>query len=139
MYGVSLSSPSRTIALWPEYVAIVFGSCEFSWPAAPALTRPRLYSSSVIRLNSSDPWPVNWSVTIGEPVFGSTSAVMPDSTRSLPVSAGGSLNRYQYSPLFERPFDPVPGQPALATWQETGSVLAGTFNTCVSGGCFPFL
>src|SRR3954452_24534717 len=139
MYGVSWSSPSRTIALCPEYVAIVVWSCAFSWPAWPALTRPRLYSSSVIRLNSSEPWPVNWSVTIDEPLFGSTSAAMPDSTRSWPVSAGGSLNRYQYSPLFEHPFEPAPRQLAVAILQETGWVLAGTFSTCVSGGCFPSL
>src|SRR3954447_3308375 len=138
MYGVSLSSPSRTIALWPAYVAMVCWSFAFSWPAWPALTRPRLYSRSVIRLNSCEPWPVNWSVTIDCPLFGSTSAVMPDSTRSSPVSAGGSLNRYQYSPLFERPFEPAPRQLAVAILQETGSRCAGTFSTSVPGGC-PFL
>src|SRR6476661_318552 len=99
----------------------------------------RVDPSTVIRLNSCEPCPVNWSVTIGEPVFGSESAVMPDSTRSLPVSAGGSLNRYQYSPLFERPFVPAPRQLAVAILQETGSVLAGTFSTCVSGGWTPSL
>ena len=41
----------------------------------------------------------------------STSAAIPDSTRSFPVSAGGSLNRYQYLPLDEVPFWPAPGQP----------------------------
>src|SRR6476660_3219965 len=90
--------------------------------------------------NSRPPRPLNCSLTMAWPVFGSTSAAMPDSTRSLPVSAGGSLNRYQYSPLFERPFEPAPVQPFVGeTWQKTGSVLAGTFSTCVPGGCFPFL
>src|SRR5215472_13322020 len=128
MYGVSTSLPSRTIALCPAYVvtALLFAS----WPAAPALTRPRLYSASVIRLNAFDPLPVNWSVTIGEPVFWSTSAVMPDSTRSLPVSAGGSLNRYQYTPVFEVPFEPAPGQ-LFTPVQKTGCVPAGTFSTSV--------
>jgi hypothetical protein len=55
MYGVSTSRPSRTIALWPAYVAMVLKLVAFSWPASPALTRPRLYSASVMRLKSYDP------------------------------------------------------------------------------------
>ena len=144
MYGVESSLPSRTIALCPAYVLMVVWSVVFSWPAWPALTRPRLYSASVIRLNSCEPWRVNCSVTIGWPVFGSTSAVMPDSTRSFPVSSGGPfglrtaplfvtllgvyLNRYQYLPLFELPFEPAPGHP-VETLQKTGSRCAGTFST----------
>src|SRR5215467_5332180 len=128
MYGVDFSSPSRTIALCPAYwlmIAWALGPVGFSWPAWPALTRPRLYSASVMSLNAFEPAPVNWSVTTGLPVFGSTSVAMPDSTRSLPVSAGGSLNRYQYLPVFEVPFDPAPGQPLL-TLQKTVARFAGT-------------
>src|SRR5690348_7076863 len=126
MYGVDSSRPSWTIALWPAYWLMTFWSLVFSWPAWPAAMRPRLYSLSVMRLNSSEPWPVNWSVTMFCPVFGSTSALMPDSTRSLPVSSGGPfglttvpsafvtlglyLRRYQYLPFFETPFDPAPRQ-----------------------------
>src|SRR5262249_49751440 len=110
------------------------GLLAFSWPAWPALTRPRLYSASVIRLNASAPLPVNAVVTMFWPLLGSTSALMPDSTRSLPVSAGGSLNRNQYFPVFETPFEPAPGQ-LPAPLHHTGCVPAGTFSTSVPGGC----
>src|SRR5262245_51808605 len=143
MYGVCTSWPSRTIALCPAYWlmipwTVVGSPCGFSCPFCPALTRPRLYSSSVIRLNASEPLPVNCRVTIGRPEFWSFWALIPDSTRSLPVSAGGSLNRYQYLPSFEVPFDPAPGQ-LPAPLQKTGCVFSGTFSTSVPGGCFPSL
>src|ERR1700749_2039062 len=91
---------------------MVFGFFALSWPARPALTRPRSYSAWVIRLNAREPWGVNSTVTIGWPVFASTAATIPDSTRSLPVSDAGDLSRYQALPLFETPFEPEPGQPA---------------------------
>ena len=79
---------------------------------------------------------MNCRVTIDWPVFGSTSAAIPDSTRSFPVSAGGSLSRYQYWPVFEFRFWPAPGQPADIS-QPTGSRFAGTPSTSVPAGCFP--
>ena len=157
MYGVDSSRPSRTIALWPAYWLMMFEALEpvgLSWPFWPALTRPRSYSAFVIRWNSFPPWLVNCSVTIGRPLFWSTSWVMPDSTRSFPVSSGGPfglttvpsfftnvgvyLNRYQYLPSFEVPARPAPRQ-LFAPLHHTGSRFAGTFRICVFGGCFPFL
>ncbi len=89
-------------------------------------------------------------------MFGSVVELMPDSTRSFPVSSGGPfglrtlplfvvnvgvyLNRYQYLPSFEVPFAPAPGQPFDAvTLHHTGSRFAGTFRICVFDGGFPFL
>src|SRR5579884_1441444 len=149
MYGVSLSSPSRTIALWPAYWTTVCWSLVLSAPGTrAALRRPRLYSASVIFLNSCEPWLVNWSVTMFWPVFGSTSVPMPDSTRSFPVSCGGPsgcwadggkyLNRYQYLPVDEVPFAPAPMQ-LLAGVHQTASRFAGSFITTVFAGRFPFL
>src|ERR1700759_3933309 len=136
MYGVSMSRPSRTTALCATYVATVFWLGAWSWPAWPALTRPRLYSPCVMRLNSCEPWRVNWIATIGWPVFASTSALVADPMRSLPVRAGGSLSRYQYLPFAEAAPDSAPGQ-AAGPLHQTGSELAGTLSTTVCDGCFP--
>src|SRR6516165_4632137 len=148
MYGVDFSCPSRTIALCPAYWLMTFGSLELSWPACPALKRPRLYSAFVIVWNAFPPWPVNASCTIDLPVFGSVVALMPDSTRSFPVSSGGPfgwttvpffsvtvgryLNRYQYLPSFEVPFRPAPMQ-LPAPLHQTGSRFAGTLRISVFG------
>jgi hypothetical protein len=60
---------------------------------------------------------------------------VPDWTRSFPVTADGSLSRYQDLPLAEAAPDSGPGQTGPA--HQTGSVFAGTFSTTVCAGCFP--
>src|SRR5579884_3944573 len=143
MYGVDSSTPSRTIALCCAYCWTTLGLWLPACPARPAAAWPRWYSAFVIRWNSFEPWLVNASSTSGWPVVGSRSAVMPDSTRSLPVSSGGPLgapgkylNRYQYVPLVETPFAPAPRQP-FWTGHETTIRWAGTASTCVPAGCLP--
>src|SRR6185312_17467592 len=111
MYGVSLSSPSRTIALCPAYWATTLWSLVLSaLGTSAAFRRPRLYSAFVMAANCFEPSWLNWRVTIGWPVFWSTSAAMADSFSSVPVISGigwfglaESLKRYQYLPLCEVP------------------------------------
>src|ERR1700751_950383 len=142
MYGVDLSTPSSTIALWAAYCWTVAWSWTPDFPARPAAVWPSSYSCFVIFWNAFEPLPVNWRTTSGWP-FWSRSAVIPDSTSSLPVSSGGPpsrsgkyLNRYQYVPVFEVPFVPWPRQP-FACGHDTARRFAGVARIFVLGGCLP--
>src|SRR5215471_15108556 len=135
--------PSRTIALCWEYCWTTVGSWFPAWLASSAARWPRWYSAFVIRWNAFVPSPVNCRVTSGWPVSEAISALMPDSTRSLPVSSGGPfgdpglvLNRYQYVLSFDTPFAVAPMQPFL-TGQAIARRCAGTARICVCSGRLP--
>src|SRR6476646_898588 len=142
MYGVDLRTWSRTMALWAAYFWTVARLWSPLAPAIPAAVWPRSYSAFVIFWNAFEPLPVNWRTTSGWP-FWSRSAVIPDSTRSFPVSSGGPpgrsgkyLKRYQYVPVFETPFVPAPRQPFFCG-HETARRFWGAARIFVSAGCLP--